>query len=136
MLLGNVYTAGGDFAAARPLYTAAMKAARATQNRKLESDMMTNLGMVEARIGDPMRAIVWYRQAIALERLNGEAAELLPNMDNMAQLSLQLGHLEEARSTVEAALAIAERGNMGSELPWQREHEGFWRDRWGATNRP
>ncbi|MFF3337802.1 tetratricopeptide repeat protein [Streptomyces flavidovirens] len=92
----------------------ALEIARHRNNREIEAQVLTNLGIIATAFDKPERAITCHKQALqlytALEDTHGEAAA----WHNLAQAFMHTGQSDQAFNALDRAASIyRQRGNEG-----------------------
>uniref|UniRef100_A0A832I4B3 CHAT domain-containing protein n=1 Tax=Eiseniibacteriota bacterium TaxID=2212470 RepID=A0A832I4B3_UNCEI len=119
-LLGNVALAEARFAEARALYERVAALSRAFENDRMAVMALFNLGVVEARAGDPARAVTRYREALAIHERRGEVWDALLAMGNLTTFLVALGRVDEAAALARRGIALAAEHGLALEIHWQR----------------
>jgi tetratricopeptide (TPR) repeat protein len=119
-VLGNVMMGMGEHAAARPIYDRVLALAQKHGNLKMQGYVLTNLGTLEARFGDPARSLQLHRRGMEIWLRLQDQQAVMVEMSNVVQSALSLGRVDEARRIATEALALAEKEGMALEIPWQR----------------
>jgi tetratricopeptide (TPR) repeat protein len=106
--LATVYQKLGRLELALACYRR-MRAAGARLEPREESEILSSLGSLQRRMGDPVRALALYRQAIDLYRRDGSAGGEIGNLKNAGiLLALDRGDLPAAEHAFREALRLAE----------------------------
>ena len=116
-LLANVDLAEGRYSEARASYRRVIPIAQQLKDRSLEGYAWNNLGAVETHLGDPARALQYYRKAQALHRSRGAVADEVETAGDIGEVLLWMGLTDQARETLEAAVARAEKDSAFDALP-------------------
>lgn len=116
--LARVAHRRADLAAARRQYDDASLNAVASGDHSLFARVELDLGMLSALMGDVDDAMQRFRLSMRALHEAGDDAGVAWALDNVAQLRLQRGRLDEARAAVSEGLAVAER--VGDALLEQR----------------
>jgi CHAT domain-containing protein/Tfp pilus assembly protein PilF len=106
--LAVVYERLGDKQKALQHHERALPLRRAVGDRRGEAFTLTNLGVVYAALGEKEKALEHHEQALVLWRAVGDQNGEARTLTNIARAERDRGHLAEARSRLETALAITE----------------------------
>lgn len=91
-------------------YTAGLEAARADADLTGQGSMLTGLGTVYRRSGDPDRSLSSYQQALTVyRRREGSEQRIGRVLNNIGGLQITMGSYEAALVTLREAMEIAER---------------------------
>ena len=108
---GLVYFEFGEFDRARRGFTQMLEVGRSLGDDILEANALSNLGMLEARTGDPAAAVPLLEDALALARSLGLVANEYHYVGQLGTAYAAMGDLGQALDVYDAALAGArERG--------------------------
>jgi tetratricopeptide (TPR) repeat protein/predicted Ser/Thr protein kinase len=87
----------------------ALRAARATRDRRLEGEALSSLGLVAADRGDVAGALRWDGEAIGVLTRSGNRKGLSNVLNNLGTLAWNRGDLAEAEARFRASLALLEK---------------------------
>lgn len=116
--LARVAQRRGDFAAARRQYDDASLNAVASGDHALFARVEQDIGTLSSVMGDVEDATQRFRLSMRALSEAGDDAGVAWALDNVAQLRVQRGRLDEARGAIAEALAISDR--LGDALLKQR----------------
>ena len=114
-MLGLVAGQLGNAAEEEQLYTEVLTRATAASNRDRAMIALNNLGALAEERKDLVVAQARYRQALVIAREIGAQSRSALFLYNLANIDLELGHFETARTGLLEGLALAIR--LGA-LPW------------------
>jgi predicted ATPase/DNA-binding SARP family transcriptional activator len=105
--LGHVAVEAGDLDRATQLYTESIEQFGRLGHSTRQAVALSNLAAIEDRRGESATAAEHGRQAIALQRENGDVAGLGVSLANLGRVELALGNDEEACTALRESLEIA-----------------------------
>ena len=117
--IGLVQKALGDERQALDFFDRALELRRAVGDRAGEAVTLGDAGSVYAQRGEGQKALDLYREALQLSRAVGDRGTEASTLRRIALVERDGGHLAEARTHIEDALAIVEHlrtGIAGQEL--------------------
>jgi CHAT domain-containing protein/tetratricopeptide (TPR) repeat protein len=117
--IGVVYRRTGDPRKALDYYNRSLPLLRTAGDRRGEAKTLAGIGTVYAIMGDRQKALDLYGQALPISRQAQDRAAEANTLAAIARVQGDNGHLAEAKSGIEQALAIVEslRGKvLGEEL--------------------
>lgn len=106
--IGQVYDKLGEKQKALDSYSQALPLFRAVGNRRGEAAVLNNLGVLYVSLGEQQKAFDSYNQALPLWRTLGDLSSEAGTLLNLAHLDRGRDNLTDARSHMEASLAIFE----------------------------
>jgi CHAT domain-containing protein/Tfp pilus assembly protein PilF len=106
--LGYAYRAMGQPEKAFELHTRALSLWRSEKDKLAEADTLDYIGLVYASLGQPQKAVDYHSQALPLRQENGDRVDRRYTLLGLARAERALGNLTEARTHLEAAIAIIE----------------------------
>ncbi len=118
--LARTVRARGDYAGAKALFQRALEVGERHQLPRVVALVSDNLAALEVITGDPGRAVPLYLRALEFETTSGSANSSVVTMDNLIELYLRLGRIDEAGALAERAVALARERGLTTEVPWQR----------------
>jgi CHAT domain-containing protein/tetratricopeptide (TPR) repeat protein len=106
--IGLVQKALGDSPKSLDLLNQALELRRAVHDGPGEGITLSDLGAVYAQLGDEPKALVFYQQSLQLSRAGEDKTTEASTLRRISILKANRFQLEEARTTLEDALAIIE----------------------------
>lgn len=103
---GGAYKMMGQYRGAIDCYEAALRLARAGEDRWSEGACLGNLGVCYAELGQTERAIDCYEQALAIRREVGDRQGEAIDLGNLANRYAELGQTARAIDYCQQAIAI------------------------------
>lgn len=106
--IGSVYQSIADRQKALDYYGQAIRLSRAVGDRSWEAATLNRLGTMYLEMGDERQALGYYQQALEHQRALGDLDGEASTLRLIAHAHRGRGRLSEARSQIEAALAVRE----------------------------
>ncbi len=106
--IGKAHSSLGEHRLALDFYNEALSNRRAVGDRRGEAITLTNIGRAWHDSGEPRRALDHYNQALSLNRDVSDRRSESITLYNIARARRDLDDLAEARTRIEASLAIIE----------------------------
>ncbi|HTK32077.1 MAG TPA: CHAT domain-containing protein [Candidatus Saccharimonadaceae bacterium] len=122
--IGDIQMLRGDYAGARRFYERSRASAGKAGDVRRGAEATANLAGIDAMIGDPARAAAAYAELAELNHARGETRNEVVILDNLIEIDLSLGRVDEAMHFAQRALAAAESAGLGTEVPFQHVFVG------------
>jgi len=103
--IGLVYFAMKDYPNALAAYQRSLAIREQLNDHRMVASSLNSIGSVEA-LTAPAAALKTYQRSLALRRQVGDSRGEMATLRNMSDVQKQLGRLDEARATLDRALAV------------------------------
>lgn len=122
--LGRVFTERAQYDSARITFEKVIALGEATGNRFHQGHGWNNLGVLEARYGDPSLAAGFYQRAYEIQRNDGNVAASLTPLVNTGISLMRAGRFDGADSVLQQAIVEASDTRLPSSIAFARNARG------------